>query len=324
MTDSGGAVPGRVGSGAVVADAVVAGAVASARADRGVRAAGGSPPGARSGAAGWARAGWPASVRRGTGPVSPVCEPQSRPGCRGGDPSDGMSSSMTAHVCVAVASADASLTANAEYPGSSSASPAAPARPSHAVRMDARFHSENWPGGYTGSACLGAGGNPWIGPRDPLPVPRDGLTCAGAALRPPGTVPGMWESPGTREGPARRGSGLAGARVAPGARDRPEPSPGPVPEGRGDPGPSPGLVPGVREGPGLVPTARCAPGRCLALVPAACSTWPPLSREVVPGPRDAAPRPSLPGPGPGSRTGTGLSGTLVPARPCRGRPSWTP
>jgi hypothetical protein len=57
---------------------------------------------------------------------------------------------MAAQVWVTVASADGSLTASAEYPGSASGSPErppGPAAPSQAARVDARFHGENWPGG---------------------------------------------------------------------------------------------------------------------------------------------------------------------------------
>jgi hypothetical protein len=233
MTESGCAVSGPAGSGAAGSAGVMAGGVVAGCAGRAVRAPGRSPPGARPGAAWrlgavWPGAGGPASVRRATGPVSPACEPQSWPGRRGGPAPDSRSSSMTAQLWVTVASADASLTANAEYPGSASASPAAPARPSQAARTDARFHSENWPGGYTGPACLGAGGNPWMGPRSPLPVPPGGLTCAGAALWPPGTPLGTGEPPAARDSPARRGSGLTGAWVAPVAWECPGLSPGPV------------------------------------------------------------------------------------------------
>src|SRR5215468_7531991 len=106
-------------------------------------------------------AGRLSAVCRSTGPVSPVCEPQSRSARRGVHPSDSMASSMTAQVWVDVASADGSLVASAEYPGSASGSPGAPpglSAPSQAARVDARFHDENWPGGYTGSACPGNGG----------------------------------------------------------------------------------------------------------------------------------------------------------------------
>ena len=67
---------------------------------------------------------------------------------------------MASHVWVVVASADGSLTASAEYPGSASSPWAPPDRsaPSQAARVEERFHAENWPGGYTGSACPGNGG----------------------------------------------------------------------------------------------------------------------------------------------------------------------
>jgi hypothetical protein len=97
------------------------------------------------------RPGSPPSAERGrAGPDSSACERQSRL-VRGvtGRLGDG-SSSITAQVCVAVKSAAASLSARAEYPGSASASAgplAAPPVPSHAARVAARFHGENWPGG---------------------------------------------------------------------------------------------------------------------------------------------------------------------------------
>ena len=81
---------------------------------------------------------------------------------------------MTAHVWVAVASADGSLTASTEYPGSASASPVIPAGliPSQDARVEGRFQAENCPGGYTGSGWPGSGGNPCSGPRRPGEVSR--------------------------------------------------------------------------------------------------------------------------------------------------------
>src|SRR5215472_9494635 len=79
---------------------------------------------------------------------SPVCEAHSWPVRTGSDGLGGGSSSMTAQVWVEVRSAAASLTARAEYPGSASiAPPPLAAMPSHAARVDGRFHGENWPGG---------------------------------------------------------------------------------------------------------------------------------------------------------------------------------
>jgi hypothetical protein len=102
--------------------------------------------------------GSPAAVRGRAGPDSSACEPQSRLARGVAGRLGGGSSSITAQVCVAVRSAAASLSARAEYPGSASASagpvaaPPAPVAvpvpvPSHAARVAARFHGENWPGG---------------------------------------------------------------------------------------------------------------------------------------------------------------------------------
>ena len=85
-------------------------------------------------------------------------------------------SSSTAHVWVAVASADGSLTASSEYSGSdpSGSDPAVSAgRPAVlTARSAGAFHGENWPGGYTGSGAPGAGGNPRTGPRPLGPAVR--------------------------------------------------------------------------------------------------------------------------------------------------------
>ena len=88
------------------------------------------------------------AVRGRPGAMSSACEPQSRLVRRAGPGGD--SSSITAQVWVAVRSAAASLSARAEYPGSASASappPVPPVTPSHAARVEAWFHEENWPGG---------------------------------------------------------------------------------------------------------------------------------------------------------------------------------
>jgi hypothetical protein len=98
-----------------------------------------------------------------SGAASSACDLQSRR-IRGAQ----LPSSMAASVWVAVESADGSLMASSEYPGSGSGSPwASPRRlmPSQAARTEGRFQSENWPGGYTGSGCPGTGGKPRIGPR---------------------------------------------------------------------------------------------------------------------------------------------------------------
>src|SRR5262249_61356632 len=81
--------------------------------------------------------------------------------------------------------------------------------PSQAARVDARFHGENWPGGYTGSACPGNGGEPPIGPPGPPPPP------------PPDAAPHVLPPP----------------QAAPGAPGGPPPPPPPAPPRRGGPAP---------------------------------------------------------------------------------------
>ncbi len=83
--------------------------------------------GSRPGPAGWAgAAGLPSAERWRTGPVSPVCDPQSRSVRAGAHLSDSRPSSMASQDWVTVASADGSLTASAEYPGSASSPRARP------------------------------------------------------------------------------------------------------------------------------------------------------------------------------------------------------
>src|SRR5215472_15384188 len=87
-------------------------------------------------------------ARRIPGIPSPsVCADTSRASGGGDQPS---TSSIAVQACVTVASAEGSLVASTEYPGSASAShgsPPLPLVPSQEARTDSRFHPENWPGG---------------------------------------------------------------------------------------------------------------------------------------------------------------------------------
>ena len=158
---------------------------------------------------------------------------------------------------MAVASADGSLTASSEYPGSDGSGPgpaASPGRPAApTVRSAGAFQGENWPGGYTGSGAPGAGGNPRTGPRPPGPAvrnapalhndPRDGDPPLAGVLPGPPWISWPGRRSGRRQAFSRDGGPPATVGGAWTAREAPRPgslSPaGPRPR-RPVPGPVPG------------------------------------------------------------------------------------
>ena len=121
--------------------------------------------------------------------------------------SSSWASSSTAQVWVAVASAEGSLTASSEYPGSGvpGSDPASPGRPAAlTARSAGAFHGENWPGGYTGSGAPGAGGNPRTGPCPPGPAVRKAPALHSDPRDEDPPLPGPYPGPPWMSWPGRR------------------------------------------------------------------------------------------------------------------------